>query len=254
MSLCIKCGLSYQEFDARLRIVFVRVASDDYGLRGRPTNMSRVAAMTGISRKEIRKIRAEGNAYRWTPAMELSPGNLLLHYWHYDTDFYEKPGVASPLPLEGDRSFSALIRRYAGDIPVGAVKEELRRAGVIDEHAGVVRVRKRYFQPEEFDDDFIRNIAFSIKNVATTAIHNADLVSRSDFTQALNENRGRFERFAWSDHLSQEARETFRQWVRQEGANFIERADHWIGENEISNSTRKSEKTIGVGLYYFEDD
>jgi hypothetical protein len=212
--------------------------------------------MTGISRKEIKKIREQEDPTRWTPAMELSPGNLLLHYWHYDEDFYQEPGVPRALPLDGEGGFTALVRRYAGDIPPGAVKEELKRAGVVDERDEAIRVMKRYFQPEELDADFIRNIAFSIRSVATTVVHNAKLVCRPDFNQHLNEREGRFERFVWSDHLGVENQDAFRCWVRTKGARFIEDADDWIGENETSKDSWNTQtgKTVGVGLYYFEDD
>jgi len=256
ISLCLRCGIGFSEFRSIARNTFVAVASEEYGLRGRPTNVSRVAAMTGISRKEIRRIRQAVKNDRWTPAMESSPANLLLHYWRYDPSFYEIPGRAAMLPLTGDASFSSLARRYAGDIPIGAMKEELKRAGVITESDGSVSVRKNYFQPEKLDEDFIRNITFSIKSLASTVVYNAMLVTRDDFSQELNEKEGRFERFAWTDQLSAPSRAAFRQWVRQEGAKFIERADDWIGKNERAKESWKAEdaQSLGVGLYFFEED
>jgi hypothetical protein len=37
--------------------VFVDVAGCDYGLQGRPTNASRVAMITGLSRREVARLR-----------------------------------------------------------------------------------------------------------------------------------------------------------------------------------------------------
>jgi len=234
----------------------VSVVTDEYGLRGRPANVSRVAAITGISRKEIKKIRDQLQTQRWTPAMEASPANLLLHFWHYDNDFSTESGVPAPLATDGDLGFSGLVRRYAGDIPVGAIKDALKSAGVIEERNGIVYVCKRYFQPENLDSDFIRNISFSIKSLAGTVVHNAKLVSRDDYSRSLNETHGRFERFAWSDRLNDESRAAFRAWVRKEGAGFVERADHWIGKNEYSKNLWEDEeaKSMGVGLYFFEEE
>lgn len=256
VSLCVRCGIGFHEFSSLARSAFVTVVTDEYGLRGRPANISRIAAMTGISRKEIRKIRDEMQYMRWTPAMEISPANLLLHYWHYDDDFSVERGVAAPLAADGDLGFSALVSRYAGDIPAGALKEALKSAGVVQERDGVITVCKRYYQPENFDEDFLRNISLSIKNLAETVAHNAKLVARDDFSQALNETQGRFERFAWSDQLSDDFRLAFRAWVRTEGEAFIEKADHWIGGNESPKNLWEFEKTrsIGVGLYFFEED
>ncbi len=232
------------------------VVTEEYGVRGRPANISRVAAMTGISRKEIKRIRDDPHYSRWTPAMETSPVNVLLHYWHYDEDFSAGRGVAAPLSTDGKNGFSELVRRYAGDIPAGALREALKSTGVVQEEDGKISVCKRYFQPEHLDEDFIRNISLSIKNMATTVVHNASLVAREDYSASLNEAEGRFERFAWSDQLSDSSRSAFRAWVRNEGETFIEKADNWIGENEVPKSLWKQNesRTIGVGVYFFEED
>jgi hypothetical protein len=256
INLCLRCGISYTEFSQLSRSLYISVASSEFGLRGRPTNASRVAAMTGISRKEIRKVREAADTTRWTPAMEVSPVNLLLHYWHFDDDFSLAPGIPAPIPAEGKNSFHELARRYAGDIPTGAIREELKRAKVIEESNGLLSIRKRYYQPADFDDDFIRNILYSLQNLASTVVHNAKLVCLPDFTESVNEAKGRFERFAWTDKLSDESKARFRIWVRKEGATFIETADHWIGnaEKDSDNPRADGQKTVGVGIYYFEED
>ena len=188
--------------------------------------------------------------------MEISPVNILLHYWHYDDDFCIQRGVAAPLPTDGEKGFSALVRRYAGDIPAGALKEALKSAGIVRETAGVLTVCKRYFQPENLDEDFIRNISLSIRNLACTVVHNAGLVARQDYSIEVAETEGRFERFAWSDRLSEDSRLAFRAWVRKEGEAFVERADHWIGENEDPKAAwqERETRTIGVGVYFFDED
>ena len=55
--LLMKCGVGYREFAEIAKCAFVDVATQDYGLRGRPTNISRVAVMTGLTRKEVKRLR-----------------------------------------------------------------------------------------------------------------------------------------------------------------------------------------------------
>ena len=57
MKLLLQSGISYSEFASVAKAVFVHVATDDYKKRGRPANFSQVSAMTGISRKEVSRIR-----------------------------------------------------------------------------------------------------------------------------------------------------------------------------------------------------
>jgi len=255
--LTLNCGVSYPEFDAIARSTFVNVARESYGIRGRPTNVSRVAIMTGLSRKEIRRLQDQPPVERWTPEHEVSPINVVLHFWHFDPDFCEEPGSPRALSFEGPRSFSLLIQRYAGDVPPGAMRTELRRAGAISEDDnGRMSVEQRYFSPSEFHEDFLRNIAFSISSLAGTVVYNSMLIRDSDFSKEVNESKGRFERFAWTRQLSSKDQTAFRRWARSEGEQFIEKIDSWIGEHELPREDwdEATSRASGLGVYYFERD
>jgi len=58
----LRAGIGYREFAEISKSAFVDIATKDYGLRGRPTNISRVAVMTGLTRKEVRISRWRGNS------------------------------------------------------------------------------------------------------------------------------------------------------------------------------------------------
>ena len=63
--------------------------------------------------------------------MEASPVNTILHEWHFDPDFSDGAGNARALPFEGANSFSTLVSRYIGDIPAGAMRSTLQKAGLV---------------------------------------------------------------------------------------------------------------------------
>lgn len=256
--LMLTNGLGCSEFIAIAKSEFVHIASEEYGIRGRPTNVSRIAAMTGLSRKEISKIREERMASRWTPAMEGTPANVIIHHWQFDPNFCLRLGQARPLPMEGERSFATLVGRYAGDIPVGAMRTELGRMGVINvDDEDRLCLSRRYVHPTGLHEDFVRNTAFSLTNLGNTLVHNSILAARFEKgDESAHPRGGRFERTAWTDHLPQSAEESFRTWVRQKGKEFIEHADDWIGQNELRTKDWRKDtpRTFGVGVYYFEED
>ncbi len=128
--LFLRFGRGYREYSDLSKAAFVSVASEDYGVHGRPTNVSRIAAMTGLTRKEISRIRTrlesgEGAvAERGTPLQELIAG------WQSNSEFIDSHGEPSALPLVGGRgSFQSLVKQFAGDIPEGAMRKELQRVG-----------------------------------------------------------------------------------------------------------------------------
>ena len=49
----LRAGIGYREFAEISKSAFVDIATKDYGLRGRPTNISRVAVMTGLEAAEV---------------------------------------------------------------------------------------------------------------------------------------------------------------------------------------------------------
>jgi hypothetical protein len=254
--LLLLCGIGYKEFATVAKTAFVQVASEDYGIRGRPTNASRVAAMTGLSRKEVSRIRTDLTVQRWSPDMEATPVNTILHYWSFDPDFSETPGRPKELPLEGDISFATLVRRYAGDIPPGAIQAEFARNGLaLVQPNGMLSVVKRYAFPTRFDEDYVRGLAFLFRNHGNTIVHNA-AVRGAGGAMPTHVEHGRFDRFAYSDWLTADSLREFEYWVRSEGARFLEAAAHWIGTHEIPRSARGdiAPRNIGVGIYFFTDD
>jgi hypothetical protein len=186
--------------------------------------------------------------------MEASPINMVLHYWNYDPDFSERPGKPKVLSVEGEGSFASLVKKYAGDIPPGALKTDFCRAGVARESPEkTLTLLKRYYFPSNFHDDYVRNIAFSLSNLATTLAHNAALVQREGTSEEVHHQYGRFERYAFTERLSDESIREFQFWVRSQGAKFVEEADHWIGNHEIPRNEWGSteSKIAGVGVFFF---
>src|SRR5262245_37612138 len=135
--LMLRAGVTWKEFSELSKAKFVEVATADFGIRGRPTNASRVAILTGLDRRDVRKLREAAAAP--TPGYQ-SKASLILGAWHQDADFLDEHGRAAPLAVESDAdddraTFTALMRRYAPALPVVAMVKELKGAGAVEELA-----------------------------------------------------------------------------------------------------------------------
>lgn len=257
VKLLMLSGTSYSEFASVAKAVFVRVATDDYKKRGRPANFSQVSAMTGISRKEVARIRKETSETRWTPDMEASPVNTILHEWHFDPDFSDGAGTPKALSLEGPLSFSTLVAKYAGDIPPGAMRSTLQKAGILVEAAdGRVCVTQPYIYARRYDEDLIRSLAFSLGNLGSTLVFNASVHKRSGSSEEKNQERARLERGVWSEHFSKDGAARFKKWVEIAAPKFLEEAHQLVGENELPKSewSTTTPRAIGVNVFYYEED
>jgi len=189
--------------------------------------------------------------------METTPINTILHEWHFDPDFSDGVGTAHAIPFEGEKSFSALVLRYVSDMPPGAMRATLLKAGVVtQDETGQLIVTQPFFYSRRFDEDFIRGLAFSMGNLGSTLAHNASVHQRLDISNEDKRELGRLERVAWGEHLTDEGIAQFKAWVAEAAPRFLEEGNHQIGEIELPKSTweRHRPRAIGVGVYYFEED
>jgi hypothetical protein len=234
------------------KLAFVQEAFGEKDERGRTINASRVSVKTGISRKEVRRIRElrektgpGGKALRFD--YSAAPG-IVLQRWHSDPQYLDSYGMPRPLPLnDPSSSFTGLVRSVAGDIPHGAIRAELKQAGAIEESDdGLVRVLKRYYVPGDFDEKALTVIPTMLFSMAAGLEHNSNPRRRTE---------GFIQRFAFSESLDPASVETFRHWARVQATDFIESMDNWLSANErpaSSNVDGRKRERAGIGVFYYE--
>ncbi len=131
--LFLRYGRGYREYSELSKSAFVSVASKDYGVHGRPTNVSRIAAMTGMTRKEISRVRAKIERGDAAVVERRTPIQEVIDAWQTNDEFLDENGQPADLPLTGGRgTFQSLLKQYAGDIPAGAMRKELQRVGAAE--------------------------------------------------------------------------------------------------------------------------
>ena len=247
--ILLRYGIGFREFSEIAKTAFVDVASSDFGLRGRPTNISRVAVMTGLTRKEVRRLRDKIAAGKDTVIVKPTPMWDILHYWHADRDFLDSTGRPAKLPFAGENSsFSSLVRHYGGDIPPGAMRTELKRVGAIaEDEEGNLSVLKRTFRPKGDHESLVASLVHGVYPLIATVSHNTDpdrvgptWTQRIAFTQAVRKDDvPRIKRIT-ADRI---------------GA-FAESVDDLFIAYETLNepeTTEDEKTTLAVGVFYFED-
>jgi hypothetical protein len=247
--LLLKSGITWREFADLAKVKFVQVATKEFGIRGRPTNASRVAILTGIDRRDVRKLReATAEQPVFAPGFMSKPTQV-LDGWFHDPNFRTASGEPRDLQVsEGDDSFAALVRRYVPGIPHVAMIKELRAVGAIEELPdGRLRALKRNYIPRELADNQIRLWGSVLEDVGTTLEHN---VMRKP------SERPRFERRALSLTVERRALPEFEAFLAAEGQAFLERIDDWLAAHQADNSGEDTPPTLrlGVGVYQILND
>lgn len=245
----LKNGVGYREFTEISKLAFVQVASEDYGIRGRRTNMSRISIMTGLNRKEIRRIRDRIENEDWELDPSLSKPVSVLGEWFTSKNYLGSKGVPRALPYEtkdGGASFSGLVREVGGDIPPGAMLTELMRAGCVKEvRAGVWKAVKRQYTPRSIDVFLVQRFGECLHDLAETMSKNMDQVNPDDRL---------FEFRAWANGIDKKSTPKLRKIIASQGEAYLESIDDWLGEHVSKDDVASAESTVrcGVGVYYFE--
>ena len=246
----LRAGIGYREFAEISKTAFVDIATNDYGLRGRPTNISRVAVMTGLTRKEVRRVRDKTSAGEATLVLRSSPMEAILHRWHSEEEFLTESSTPKVLLFDGEGpTFSKLVRQFGGDIPPGAMRTELKRIKAVEEREdGSLEVLKRNVSGLDVHDRLINGLAKVIYPAALTLAHNTSngdsantWVQRSASTKYVRDNDVSRLRRISGDRLSE----------------FVESIDDLFVAYETlyeRDNSEKSGKAVGIGVFYFEED
>ncbi len=123
-------GMTPKRFGELARYAFVQAAADLSRLRNGKVSYSRVAAQTGLSRGDVRRLlEHEVLPFR---GPDRAPVQRVLNGWRTDRQFTDRRGRPRPLKRYGaGASFVALARKFGGDVPHKALLDELRRMGVV---------------------------------------------------------------------------------------------------------------------------
>ena len=250
VSFLLRHGVTWDEFSELSKDMYVMAAREGYGIQGRPTNNSRVAMMTGLSRREVARIRDRLlDEYEDPGDRSGNRISQILTGWHVDEEFIDETGQARELPPTGDSgSLSSLLRRNAGDLPHSAVMKEMQQRGLIEVTGdGNFRVLRRDYTYMALDPEIIQQMSVSLHDHATTLDHN------------LNEARktpARFEGIADNVRISSRSARTFMKLVETRGMGFLKEMDGWLSAHEMdeNKSTSSHEVRMGVGVYLIYDD
>jgi hypothetical protein len=244
----LRAGVSFRDFEEASKLAFADAAIKTFGVRGRPTNNSRVAAMTGMARKEVSRLRAAIELENVDEKVTTSPAGLVLAGWFTDRDFVGSDGSPRLLDFDGDgTSFVTLVRKYAGDVPPGAIRAELKRSGAIEERTdGGLRALHRHFVPHEALDRLSSSVEIILHALASTIAHN----SNPTRTEA-----GRIERFVFSDSLKLKDVPEFRSEARRRAQDLLVDLDDWLADRDDRagpNEEKRADFRVGLGIFYYE--
>jgi hypothetical protein len=131
--LLLSHGIRYQTFCDLIKSTYIQVAEEEFRLESKSQTDSRISLLTGIHRRDVKRLRSESVAVT-SLSLQASLSAQLLAMWSGRSEFLDSQGAPLPLPRlaskGGERSFEGLVRSVSKDFRARVVLDEWLRQGI----------------------------------------------------------------------------------------------------------------------------
>jgi len=170
--------ITYTYLSNMLKAIYVDVAEKDFPVAGKKQTDSRINLLTGVHRKDVKRLRAEPEDLESRPA-NISIGSQLVARWVGDKSLLNPDNSPRKLPLQDDdefsnKSFEGLVSNIAkGDIRPRVVLDELMRLDMVEldpEHNVILKTKA--FTPNRGQQEKLFFFGKNIQDHLCAGVHN----------------------------------------------------------------------------------
>jgi hypothetical protein len=238
----LRNGVACGAIEELIRQVYVEVAFEQASRDHRKATVSSVSAETGLSRKEVKRLRvtdgaAEPAEQKYNRAIRVIGG------WLNDPRYAEN-GKPRPLPVNDDNggpSFADLVKQYSGDIPTRAMLDLLQAASSVEKAGDTVHLIKHAYVPGNDSEEIIRILGKDTAELISTIDHNLGCDAESRW----------FQRKVSNASVNEQALGEFRDFARARSQQLLEELDNWLAQNEAPQA--EDCHYVSLGIYYHQN-
>ncbi|SEP78169.1 DUF6502 family protein [Nitrosomonas ureae] len=196
IKLMLSKGITYPFLLELLKELFVEIADKDFKIEGKSSTDSHLSLLTGIHRKDIKRLRHENHSDAEAIPQAVSMGARLVSLWTSDARYLDENNQPKPLPRfikeGGEISFEKLVANVSCDIRSRVVLDEWLRLGIahFDEQKRVC-LNTSAFVPANGFDEKVYYFGHNLHDHAAAATNNL-----------LGEHQPFFERSVSYDELT----------------------------------------------------
>ena len=246
--LMLRKGMTYTMITDVLKEVFVDVAHREFRLDGKVPTDSRISLLTGVHRKDVRRLRSERDTSTAELPENITLGAQLVNVWTTNPPFCSEAGQALALPrlasIGGECSFDALVAKISTDIRGRVVLDEWLRLGIVRlDDQDYVHLEAQAFVPQKGFEEKAAYFGHNLHDHACAAVHNLS-----------GEGLPFFERSVHYDALTTASVDTLRDAVSQDGMQTLLAFSRLAAELENTDVPKHEERQrITVGLYFYTE-
>lgn len=247
--ILLRFGFSCDDMTQMIRKIAVDTAleKDEFKSNGK-TGTSHAAVTTGLSRKEVKKMRELDDMRELMDARQGNRATRVLDGWMNDPRFRDEEGQPkNRLPLRSNVgvSFHQLVREYGGDIPPRAILSALLKHGAVREGRNHVELLSGYYVPVNDSHEFENNIGIITKNMISTAEYNL----------RIGQEDTRFLREWFQRYVPEDKAPEAHKLIREEAIKFGKNVDISLAKLAHSKKLANTQYVrLGMGIFYYADN
>ena len=206
--LLLHFRIAFPQLAELLKSIYVEVAEDEFRLPDKPQTDTRLSLLTGIHRKDIKRLRTQGKVAEEVP-LSVSIGGRLVNQWISSGEYQDANGQPADLPLKAavGPSFETLVHDVCKqDIRPRVILDEWLNMGVVTLHDDLVRLNAQAFIPSKGIEEKAFFFGHNISDHLAAATHNI-----------LELDPAFFERCVYYDGLSEASIEKLRALAADRG-------------------------------------
>lgn len=175
--LLVARGFTYPMLADLLKQIYVDTADRDFRLDDTPPTDSRVSLISGVHRKDVRRLRGATPPDEEAVPEAVALGAQLASAWTTQREFVDSKGrprrLARLASQGGRRSFEALVASVSSDIRARSVLDEWLRLGVVElDKEDRVVLRTAAFVPARGFDEKAFYLGHNLHDHFAAAAHN----------------------------------------------------------------------------------
>jgi hypothetical protein len=255
VKLLLSFQITYPVVQEWLKKAMVDVAERDFPLADKPQTDTRLSLLTGIHRKDIKRLRGN-SATASSPEQSsgqapevVSLGVQIAAHWmaHWCDDQGQPRVIPFKHQPDDSPSFEALVEQVAKkDIRARVVLDEWLRLGAVSEvildGEPQLQLTPGAFIPSKGLDEKAFFLGMNLADHIATTSHNLLL------------DEAKFERCLYYDGLSPASVEELKQLAAEQGMALLTRLNQRALELKQQDQAGSHTHRINIGLYVFDED
>lgn len=246
--LMLSSGITYPFIAELLKGLFVDIAQKDFPLDNKAPTDSRISLLTGVHRKDVRRLRESNMNGEVAMPASISFGAQLVSSWIGEPRYLDDDGHPLPLPrltsIDSEVSFEELVSSHSKDLRARVVLDEWLHLGVVSiDDSNRVVLNTEAFIPAEGLEEKLYFFAHNLHDHASTATDNL-----------LGIKEPRFERSVYYDALLPSNIYELEQQAQHLSTKMLKSLNQSAMSLEARDANSKEEpQRFTCGIYFYSE-